>query len=169
MRRIFKIILIILAIILLMILARFFMLGNTSKSGNPPGLISGRLSECPEKPNCVSSEFVGDESHYISPLSYPSPKSEEIMDLMKTIIQEVGGKITSEEHSYISATFTSSIFGFVDDLECRNDKSKYTIHLRSASRVGYSDLGANRKRVELISSIFINRVNMTNGGLNRAH
>jgi hypothetical protein len=85
--------------------------------------------------------------------------SEEIMDLIKRVIQEVGGEIMAEEGAYISATFTSPLLGFVDDVECRNDKANHTMHLRSVSRVGYSDFGANRKRVAVILNLFHKRVN----------
>jgi uncharacterized protein (DUF1499 family) len=66
----------------------------------------------------------------------------------------MGGSIQVEETDYLAATFTSSVFRFVDDLELRIDTSQQTIHLRSASRVGRSDGGANRKRVELIKNSF---------------
>ena len=49
---------------------------------------------------------------------------------------------------YIRAEATTRIFGFVDDLELRFDDSAQRIHIRSASRIGRSDLGANRARVE---------------------
>ena len=155
-------ILIILGVISLIMLVRFYMLGNTSKTGKAPGLIEGRLSACPDKPNCVGSEISDDPSHYISPLHYPASMSEKTMDLIKEVLQEVGGEIAAEEGAYISATFTSVLFGFVDDVECRNDRANQTIHLRSASRVGHSDFGANRKRVALISSLFNERVNTAN-------
>ncbi len=160
-----KTILILLVVIPLIILVRYYMLGNMSKTGKAPGLVSGRLSACSDKPNCVGSEFADDQSHYISPLRYPASQSEETMDLMKGVIQEVGGEITAEEGAYMSATFTSVLFGFVDDVEWRNDSANHTIHLRSASRVGHSDFGVNRKRVALIASLFNKRVNTANQGV----
>ena len=161
-KKMVRAILIILGVISLIMLGRLYMLGNTSKTGKPPGVVSGRLSACPDKPNCVSSESADDPSHYISPLHYPTSMSEETMDLLKGVIQEVGGEITAEEGAYLSATFTSALFGFVDDVECRDDRANHTIHLRSASRVGHSDFGVNRKRVAFISSLFQKRVNMAN-------
>jgi uncharacterized protein (DUF1499 family) len=50
--------------------------------------------------------------------------------------------------SYLHATFASPLFGFVDDLEAR--RKGEIIHVRSASRVGHSDFGANRRRIERI-------------------
>ena len=66
-------------------------------------------------------------------------------------ITATGGTITSETDSYLSATYMSKIFKFVDDVEIRHDKDNIW-HIRSASRVGYSDRGVNKKRVEAIRS-----------------
>jgi len=70
------------------------------------------------------------------------------------IIGEMGGSVQLEKADYLAATFTSSLFRFVDDLELRIDTVQKTIHLRSASRVGHSDLGVNRKRVERLKNAF---------------
>ena len=161
-KKMLKAIFIILVVVSLIGLIGCYMLGNNSKTGKAPGLVAERLSACPDTPNCVSSEFPDDPSHYISPLRYPTSLSEEAMDLIKRVIQEVGGEITAEEGAYISATFTSAFFGFVDDVEARNDRANHTIHFRSASRVGHSDFGANRKRVALISSLFNKKANTSN-------
>ncbi len=163
-KKMVKTIFIILVVISIIILVRFYMLGNTSKTGKAPGLVSGRLSACSDTPNCVSSEMADDHSHYISPLRYPASMSEDTMDLIKEVIQEVGGEITAEEGPYSSATFTSVFFGFVDDVECRNDPANHTMHLRSASRVGHSDFGVSRRRVALISRLF-KRANEANQGV----
>jgi len=150
----FKAILIIAVVISLLIAARFYMLGTMSKSGKPPGLVGGRLTPCPDSPNCVVSEIAEGDSHAILPIHYPAAMTGSAMNALKHTIQKVGGKISIEEEAYMAATFTSKLFGFADDLEVRHDRSNHTIHLRSASRVGHSDFGANRKRVELISSLF---------------
>jgi uncharacterized protein (DUF1499 family) len=161
-KKILKTILVILGVVASIGLVGCYMLGNNSKTGKAPGLVAGRLSACPDKPNCVSSEFPDDTSHFISPLRYPASMEDEAMALIKGVIHEAGGKITAEEVGYLSATFTSTFFGFVDDVEGRNDRANHTIHLRSASRVGYSDFGANRKRVDLISGLFNKKANTSN-------
>jgi len=150
---------IIFAVLSFFMLVGLYLLGNMSQTGKAPGLVSGHLSACSDTPNCVSSEIADDHSHYISPLRYPASMSEDTMELIKGVIQEVGGDIMAEEGAYIAATFTSTLFGFVDDVECRNDRGTHTIHLRSASRVGHSDFGTNRRRVTLISSLFNKKVN----------
>lgn len=148
----------IIGVIFFLMFVGFFMLALMSASGTPPGLVSGSLTVCSDKPNCVMSEIADDESHFIAPLDYPVTMTEDAMALLKQIIRDLGGEIISDEDEYLAATFTSSLFGFVDDLECRHDWAKHIIHFRSASRMGQSDFGVNRKRVELISQLFNQRI-----------
>lgn len=151
-----KLLIIVVSVVLLAVIA-LFVLGYRSNSGDVPGLAEGRLQPCPDTPNCVNSEFVSDAEHYIEPLVYPADQAAQVLSRLKTIIQEMGGSIQAETADYLAATFTSSIFRFVDDLEIRIDAEQNTIHLRSASRVGRSDLGANRKRVERLKSSFLSK------------
>jgi uncharacterized protein (DUF1499 family) len=153
MNKLEKLLIIIAAISLLVIIA-LFILGLMSKSGQAPNLVDGRLTQCPDKPNCVNSEFVSDAEHYIEPLVYSADEAAQVLPRLKTIIYDMGGSIQAEEADYLAATFTSSIFRFVDDMELRIDADQNTIHLRSASRVGRSDGGVNRKRVELLKKSF---------------
>ena len=150
--------LIIVASIVLFVIIAFFILGYMSHSGQAygqaSGLLEGRLKPCPDKPNCVSSEFVSDAEHYIEPLVYSADDAEQVLPRLKTIIGDMGGSVQLEKTDYLAATFTSSVFRFVDDLELRIDTGQRTIHLRSASRVGHGDGGVNRKRVELLKDTF---------------
>ena len=146
--------LIILASISLVVIAVFSILGYISHSGEAYGLAEDRLKQCPDTPNCVCSEFVSDAEHYIEPLVYSADQAAQVLPRLKAIIREMGGSIQVEETDYLAATFTSSIFRFVDDLELRIDSGQKTIHLRSASRVGHGDGGVNRKRVERLKESF---------------
>jgi uncharacterized protein (DUF1499 family) len=56
--------------------------------------------------------------------------------------------VVTEQEDYIHAEFASAVFGFVDDVEFIVDAAAHIIHVRSAARVGYFDLGVNRRRVE---------------------
>jgi uncharacterized protein (DUF1499 family) len=58
--------------------------------------------------------------------------------------------VVARTESYLHAEFTSLFFRFVDDVEFLVDDAAKVIHVRSASRLGRSDLGVNRKRVERI-------------------
>ncbi len=55
--------------------------------------------------------------------------------------------------TYLAATFSSSFFGFIDDVEFRVDTQNQLIHIRSAARLGYSDFGVNKKRVNNLKTI----------------
>lgn len=113
------------------------------------GIESGKLAPCPSTPNCVSSQSQ-DAAHYIEPLTYNSTPQQAIANL-KTVIQNLERtKIITETENYLYAEFTSKLMGFVDDVEFFLDESANTIHVRSASRLGQSDLGVNRQRVETI-------------------
>jgi len=142
------------AVIAVILLARCSMLGHSSKSGQPPGLVSGALAPCPDKPNCVSSEAGEDAAHQIAPLDYSGTDAEEAWAKIQQVIRGLGGDIRVANDAYIAATFTSSLFRFVDDVECRLETSKKQIHIRSASRVGYTDMGVNRKRAGAITRLF---------------
>ena len=139
----------------LLVVVLFFVMGILSQAGEPPGLVDGQLQPCPDRPNCVSSEVATDDSHFIEPLTYSDAAAEQVISRLKDVIHNMGGEIEVEGKGYLAATFTSSIFRFVDDLEIRLDSANNTIHLRSASRVGYSDRGVNRQRVEQLRSIFL--------------
>ena len=107
-----------------------------------------QLKVCPDSPNCINTEYPDKTSQYVPPLIYDVKKTDQIMAMSRKIILEMGGKIIKQEVDYIAATFTSMVFRFVDDFELRNDAKQHTLHIRSASRTGYSDFGVNKKRVE---------------------
>jgi len=132
----------ILIVLFLLGCVAFFFLGLKSKSGSALGLVDGRLADCPSSPNCASSENDAPEQKKVKPLSGSLEKA-------KSAITALGGTITADSENYVSATFTSAIFRFVDDVELRPGPEG-TVHIRSASRVGYSDRGANKKRIAAI-------------------
>jgi uncharacterized protein (DUF1499 family) len=111
------------------------------------GIKDGKLAPCPSSPNCVSSQSI-DREHAIEPLSFPGTVTEAHDRIRKIILGMKRSRIVTETDSYIHAEFTSAVFRFVDDVEFRFDESVKVIHIRSAARLGYSDLGVNRKRVE---------------------
>ncbi|MFT5220557.1 MAG: hypothetical protein ACI9LO_002998 [Planctomycetota bacterium] len=136
----------------------FIVLGIMSRSGNAAGLIDGKLSACPDKPNCICSEFSGDNSHYLSPLALNKTIAETAMSNLHAVVSELGGEIQTADQYYLAARFKSALFGFVDDLEIRIDVEGQKIHLRSASRVGHGDLGANKKRIDQLKKMYQSRV-----------
>jgi len=122
------------------------------QSHKPPerlGLQNGMLLPCPDSPNCVCSEGLSQasEQHAIAPIQ----ANEGAWDSLKKRIIEQGGVILKDDGVYLHATFTSALFRYVDDVELRRDQKQGLIHIRSASRVGHSDFGVNRERVERLT------------------
>jgi uncharacterized protein (DUF1499 family) len=109
------------------------------------GLLDGQLRACPASPNCVCSEWPG-EGAFVEPLRYTTTLEDAWRSIKQAII-ETGGVIVTEHDGYLHARYVTPLMRYVDDVELRLDENKQLIHIRSASRVGYSDLGANRQRV----------------------
>lgn len=129
-----------------------------SCSSTPPAgkLIEGHLRPCPDRPNCVSSENgAGDP---VAPISFRS-SPDQAWQIMQTVIEGLGGKISDRRPTYLWATFSSRFFRFVDDVELRLEPEEKILHIRSGARVGYADFGVNGKRVETIRHLFTEQDN----------
>jgi uncharacterized protein (DUF1499 family) len=118
----------------------------------PP--VDGRLVPCPSAPHCVSSEAELSSSHYVAPLALHGRELATTKQQLQSVIEQMGGEISHNSNTYLSATFSSAIFSFTDDLECRIDVDAGVVQVRSASRLGYYDMGANRRRVETLRAGF---------------
>lgn len=145
-----KIVLIILSVLIVAFIILFVILGFISNNGKAIGLADGRLSKCPNKPNCVCTEHNQDTAHYVEPIIITQGTEIDVLSNLKHVIKDMQGSIQAESDTYLAATFTSPLFRFVDDLEIRLDMEQKLIHIRSASRVGYSDAGVNKSRAELL-------------------
>ncbi len=124
-------------------------------SGKPraTGIVNGKLASCPASPNCVSS-MTEDVAHFVEPFVYQGEREKAFTILRDIVSQSQRAKIQEERDNYIWAEFRSQIMGFVDDVEFFLPADRPVIHVRSASRVGYSDLGVNRKRIEELRKRF---------------
>jgi uncharacterized protein (DUF1499 family) len=107
------------------------------------------LAPCPGSPNCVSSQ-AADAAHRVEPFALRAPAAEVWPELTRTVASMPRTRIVAEQPGYLRAEATSRLFRFVDDLEIVLAADGRRLDIRSASRVGYSDLGANRKRVEAL-------------------
>ena len=115
----------------------------------PPPPAIELLAPCPDSPNCVSS-LATDDGHRVDPLPLEGT-AEEALDRLRRIIEEMAGATVDRvEDGRLEARFRSRIFRFTDDVTLVVDEEAGVVHVRSASRVGYSDLGVNRRRVEAI-------------------
>ena len=119
-------------------------------SGTPPtdiGVRNGHLTDCPSSPNCVSSQ-ASDSEHAIAALPLRGDRAQSRTHLLTLLASQPQATVVSAQDDYIHAEFTSQIMRFVDDVEFL--LGPQAIEVRSASRVGRSDLGVNRERVELL-------------------
>lgn len=126
-------------------------------SGSRPGNLGvkdGRLAPCKRTPNCASSQADADKDagHYIAPIRITgSPHG--VRAALKSLLQSMPRvSLVAEKENYLYAEFASSTMGFVDDVEFLLDEKAGVIHVRSASRLGRSDFGVNRDRIETIRS-----------------
>jgi uncharacterized protein (DUF1499 family) len=111
------------------------------------------ITPCKSKPNCVSS-LNNEKQYHVAPLRYNSFETAKgnLLDILKSSKRV---RIAANHKNYIRAEFTSPIFRFIDDVEFYFDDKEKVIHLKSASRIGYSDLGTNRRRIEKIRRKFL--------------
>ena len=127
-----------------------------SFSGKRPdnlGVNQGQLLACPATPNCVCSQAdASDKEHYIDPIATDKAPGDAIASLKAIIEGMERSTINEVTDNYLYAEFASKLMGFVDDIEFYADSG--VIHVRSAARLGKSDLGVNRKRVEEIREQF---------------
>jgi uncharacterized protein (DUF1499 family) len=127
------------------------MIGCAGERPNNLGARDGLLTACPVSPNCVASQN-SDESHRIAPLSF-SGDPETAFARLKLVLGRRGDTtIIEETKGYLRVELRTTLF--VDDGEFLLDRAHSLIHVRSASRRGYSDLGKNRHRLEEIRTQF---------------
>jgi uncharacterized protein (DUF1499 family) len=128
-------------------------MGILSFAGDRPtnlGVKEGKLAPCPGSPNCVVSQGGGDAEHTIAPLAYSGDPAQAMAKLVSVVEAMPRTTIVESTDTYLYAEFASKLMGFVDDVEFYLDPAESVIQVRSASRLGESDLGVNRKRVEEI-------------------
>lgn len=125
-------------------------------SADNVGLINSELAPCPTSPNCVVSTSR-DSGHKIAPLRL-NPSVTDAWPVVVNIVERLPRTmIVHMTSDYLHAECRSALFGFVDDLELHYHPTEGMIAVRSAARLGYSDFGVNRKRVERLRSALIDR------------
>ena len=110
------------------------------------GVKENKLTPCPASPNCVSS-FEDNNTHKIQPIAAS------LDQITQVIVTLTSANIVDASENYLHVEFTSRIMRYIDDVEFLYDKDENITHVRSASRIGYSDFGVNRKRIERIREL----------------
>ena len=111
------------------------------------GATNGRLAECSARPNCVSTQ-TDDPSHHMQPIAFSSSPTEALQQLAKTLGSTPRTRMVTVSDGYVHVECRSWLLAFIDDVEFVLDEPTGVIHFRSASRVGHSDAGVNRQRME---------------------
>lgn len=124
-----------------------------SCSSKKIGIVENKLTPCPGKPNCVCSQDM-DKDRYIEPFKFIGSGPEAMKKIVSIIERMKRSKIIVNTGNYIHAEFSSSVFGFIDDVEFLLDEKNSVIQVRSGARTGYSDFGVNRRRVTAIREKF---------------
>jgi uncharacterized protein (DUF1499 family) len=123
-------------------------------SGKRPshlGVKQGKLAAPSNKPNNVSSQADSKHTAFVMPLLLKGDAAKQWQQLQAKVAAMTGASIITTTPNYIHAEFKTPLMGFVDDVELLLDGKQ--VHVRSASRLGYSDWGVNRKRVEAIRGL----------------
>ncbi|RME99758.1 MAG: DUF1499 domain-containing protein [Chloroflexi bacterium] len=130
-------------------------IGVAVVSGPPDNLghKNGRLAPCPDTPNCVSSQ-AADAGHSIEPLAFSGSADDARARLLAALNTVPRLTVVTDDGNYIHAEARSLMWGFVDDNEFYIDEAAGVIHVRAAARLGVSDLGKNRQRIEAIRAAF---------------
>lgn len=119
----------------------FLFINLRSKAG---GITDKNLCHWQSRPNCVNSQ--GSTSQYIKLLHYFGPNT--LDHIIKFLEEHYLVRVITRRKEYIHLVITTPRFRFKDDLEFLAKPKEVLVEIRSTSRVGYSDMGVNRKRLE---------------------
>jgi len=141
----------VLLLIVLMLLTIFGSRWYNEKHTGPAslGLAWGQLTECNKSPNCVSSQ-TSQASKSVDSFVTKGHANATWLKLKAVIEVMPQASLVKEFENYRHYEFTTPLMGFIDDFELLFDAKDQLIHVKSASRVGHSDMGTNLKRVELL-------------------
>ncbi len=122
-------------------------LSMTASAPSNLGAANGRLAKCPDKPNCVSTQ-AENEAQAMEAISFIGSAADQNRKIKRIVAEKFSrARLVSESEYYLHFEFKSLVFRFVDDVEFLVDDASSLIQFRSSSRVGHSDMGANRKRM----------------------
>lgn len=129
---------------------------SATQAAAGPATRPNKFLPCPDSPNCVSS-LSDNKKQFIEPFDNKGRREEARQKLINILKSKKRVRLVKVETDFIHAEFRSFIFRFVDDVAFYFPSEETIIHVRSASRTGYYDFGANRRRVERLRSAFENR------------
>lgn len=128
-------------------------LAKMAKQPTNLGVQNGQLTPCPGSPNCVTTQS-NHPSSKMEAIAYEGTLADNMTKLKNVIEQFSKTNIISEKENYLHVTFGTPIFNYIDDVEFYFDDANKLLHFRSASRIGYSDMGVNKKRMQKVTARF---------------
>jgi len=137
----------------------FLMMTFLSCAGTRPeslGVTEGRLAPCPSSPNCVCSDDGG-TGRGVAAIELAMAAEKAWPIVVDTVYEMARTTVIRDEDGYLHAEAASAVFGYVDDLELQLRAKHKEIAARSASRTGWWDLGANKRRVESLREKLVER------------
>lgn len=120
------------------------------------GVFEGSLQDCPRSPNCVCTQ-ASRPAQSMPALRFSGTSEEAIATVTDYVASLPRTEIVSRRSNYLHVIYRSRLIGFIDDVEFFADSRSHLLHFRSASRVGYSDLGANRRRMAAFCTAMLGR------------
>jgi uncharacterized protein (DUF1499 family) len=143
--------------IVVLIIGLFVYIGLANKLPKGLGVTDGLLKACPSTPNCISTQAEPDDAtHYAEPIVYNKDRKDIQLLIESYMLSKGNAHIVSSYLGYVHFEVKSDMVGYIDDVEFYLPETDSVVHFRSASRVGYSDRGVNRDRVEEIYKLLIN-------------
>ena len=118
------------------------------------GVQGGKLKAPSTTPNSVSSQADLWPGHpqrayaRIAPLALTGDGPAPLARLATLAQATPGAQVVSQRPDYLYATFTTRLRKYTDDVEFWFDPAAAVVQVRSASRLGHGDMGANRARIE---------------------
>lgn len=127
---------------------------SSSSVATGPMRVNGetQLGDCTEAPNCQGSESSR-QAQKVDRLNLTEPVSEAMKSIAAIVAAQPGVAIAKQDNRYLHVTYTSRWMGFVDDVEFLASDDNQSVQIRSASRLGKSDLGANVNRINQLRQL----------------
>lgn len=127
--------------------APFFLTAARYKKGVEQEEPKG-MERCPSRPSCVCSLEEPESGHYVAPIMFSGEPDIAWENAVREVTEMAKGQIVAEQEGYLHVVCRTALLRFADDVELRLDRDAKCIHVRSCSRIGYWDLGTNRRRIE---------------------
>lgn len=143
-------------VIIAMLVGFFVYVEMNNEMPQDLGVNEGLLLPCPDTPNCISSQAdAADEEHYAEPILYKGGVKDAQLQVEQFFLAQPDTRVIESQLGYAHIVVDSPLFGFKDDVELYFPEADSVMHIRSASRVGYDDLGVNRERVRQIRDLLV--------------